>query len=1093
MSMSLSLNSFGERPGTRGSSRRARRNRVMRQPRFEGLEDRITLTANTWTGAAALASQDYSWSNAGNWSNGALQSGQDIVFPAAGPSTFIPTHAINNDLANMTFDSIEIEAPGYTIGGDAITLTASTGISTTYSSGVSTLSLPTNLAGGNVDVASGGELDIDGVISGSSGFSLSGGGILGGNGQVTGLTVQNSEVQPGILGVGSLSVLGGGTFYPTSTFSTSIDSSSVNSSLLASGSPTSRLELASPALNISIAAGFSPAPGSEFTIIQGNVSGTFNDLPDGANITSGGTTFRISYTTTGVVLTAVVPTTIQTSTANGASTSVFGQNVTFDATVSEAAGTPTGTVTFEDGTAVLGTEPLNASGVAMFTTANLTVGDHAITSVYSGDSKFSASTSPALDVTVNQANTSTTLASSANPSASGQVVTFTAHVVPVAPGGGGPTGSVGFFDGTTELSIVPLVGSFATFSSSLSLGSHSITAAYSGDADFDSSTSAAVSQNVDQSNSNTSVVSSQNPSVFGQSVTFTAQVAATAPGAGTPSGSVTFFDGTTELGALPLSGGTASFSTPDLTRGTHSISVVYSGDADFLASTSAVTTQDVTAASTQTTLVPTPSATAFGENVTFIAQVAAVAPGAGVPTGSVTFLDGTTELQTVALKAGTASISTSDLSLGSHSITAEYNGDGVDYLASTSSPSVELVGGTTVALATSISPSAFGQSVTFTATVTAAAPGSGVPAGSVTFMDGTTPLGTSAVGITGIASISTTKLTGGIHAITAMYSGNPVFAASTSNEIDQLVNEANTTTTLSLSPSDGQSTFGQSVTLTATVTGPQGTPTGTVNFEDGSTVLATVPVGASGIATFSTNALTVGAHVLAALYSGSDSAASSASSTQAFSVSPAATTTILTDSTSTPAAGLVTFTASVAAVAPGAGSPTGVVVFRDGSTVIGTAPVSAGQASLTVVLSGVGKAQVIGATYDGSESFGASASAGRTVTVVQAIPTVTLVATADFVGPTARGVTFTVFAQAKNAGGPLPTGSVTFEINHRALRTVRLVNGSASVFVSKRKATGQTFFVRYRGDTDYKAAASSKIHIRSKFFESTPAVKRAGV
>lgn len=160
----------------------------------------------------------------------------------------------------MTFDSIEIEAPGYTIAGDAITLTASTGISTTYSSGVSTFSIATNLAGGNVDVASGGELDIDGVISGSGGFSLSGGGILGGNGQVTGLTVQNSVVQPGILGVGSLSVLGGGTFYPTSTFSTSIDSSALNSSLVASGGPTTPIELASPALNISIAPGFSPVP-----------------------------------------------------------------------------------------------------------------------------------------------------------------------------------------------------------------------------------------------------------------------------------------------------------------------------------------------------------------------------------------------------------------------------------------------------------------------------------------------------------------------------------------------------------------------------------------------------------------------------------------------------------------------------------------------------------------------------------------------------------------------------------------------------------------------------------------------------------------
>ena len=164
------------------------------------------------------------------------------------------------------------------------------------------------------------------------------------------------------------------------------------------------------------------------------------------------------------------------------------------------------------------------------------------------------------------------------------------------------------------------------------------------------------------------------------------------------------------------------------------------------------------------------------------------------------------------------------------------------------------------------------------------------------------------------------------------------------------------------------------------------------------------------------------------------------------------------------------------------------VVFHDGSTVIGTVPVSAGQASLTVAFSGVGTPQVIDAAYEGSESFGASNSAGQMETVLQATPTITLVATPDFVGSKARGVTFQVFVQAGNAGGPVPTGSVTFKIDRRSFRILPLFNGSASVVVSTRKATGQTFRVRYHGDTNYKADVSNGIHIRSKFFKPKSAM-----
>jgi Bacterial Ig-like domain (group 3) len=1081
MSTSFSSSLFPKGRRTRGSSRRENRNRLMMRPRLEGLEIRLTLTTNFWTGHAALVNQDYSWSNTDNWSNGKVADGQDLVFPTAGAQTFIPTHAIANDLSNMTFDSIEIDGVGYTIGGDAISLTAPTGLFTTYNAGISAFNINTNLVGGNIDIAGGGELDINGAISGNAGLNLSGGGTLGGTGQLNPLSVQASTIQPGVLGIGSLSVQGGATFYPNSKFSAKLDSSGVNSSLAATGG---NVVLENPTLNIAIAPGFIPAPGSTFTIIQGSISGTFSNEPEGATVSAGGSTFRISYHQ-GVVLTGVVPTTIQTSVEDGISTSVFGQSLTFTATLNSSGITPNGTVTFADGGVAIGSSRVSASGIATFTTAGLALGPHAITSVYNGDSQLAVSTSPELDITVNQASTSTALTSSANPSVFGQSVTFTAKVAPVAPGSSTPTGAVDFFDGTTDLGEITLNGGTANFSTALSLGNHSIAAVYSGDVNFKTSFSSAISQNVNNAPSSVTLTSSANPSVFGQSVTFTAQVAAAAPGTGTPTGSVTFLDGTTELGTIALTAGSASLSTSALTRGTHSITAKYSGDADFGTSTSAVTGQNVNQANTQTIVTASPSASMLGQSMTFTAQVSAAAPGSGTPTGSVTFLDGTTELGTVTLSSGTASISTSALTLGSHSITAEYSGDTTDFLPSTSDVSVEVVGGTTVALVASTNPSTFGQSVTFTATVAATAAGFVVPTGSVTLMDGSQSLGTFVIDSSGVASISTASLTGGTHAITAVYGGDTQFAPSTSSETDQVVNRASTSTTLR--PSASQGTFGQSVTFTATVTGGAIAPTGTVTFKDGSAVLATTALDASGIATFTSSAITVGTHSLVAVYNGSDSYASSPSTSVTFAVGQAATTTTVASSTSTPAAGqLVTLTATIAAVAPGAGAPTGMVVFHDGSNVIGTVAAAAGQASIIVAFSGVGTTHVIEATYQGSNGYLTSGSANQTVTVVNPTATTTLIAKPLFAGKKAKGVTFQIVVQPGSAGLPVPTGRVTLEIGKRKIRTVALTNGSASLSLPKARASGKTFVVHYLGDANYKAEVSNSVRIKASFFKFKP-------
>lgn len=192
-------------------------------------------------------------------------------------------------------------------------------------------------------------------------------------------------------------------------------------------------------------------------------------------------------------------------------------------------------------------------------------------------------------------NTQTALSSSANPSVSGQNATLTA-TVSGGGAGGTPTGTVTFMDGGSALcTAVPLSGSTATCSTApLTVGSHSITATYNGDSNFNTSTSDALTQVVNKAATTTVLESSSNPSTSGQQVTFTATVSATSPGSGTPGGTVTFNDGSTPICSnVALSGGSAPCATSSLTTGSHSITAVYSGNTSFNASTSATLTQTV--------------------------------------------------------------------------------------------------------------------------------------------------------------------------------------------------------------------------------------------------------------------------------------------------------------------------------------------------------------------------------------------------------------------------------------------------------------------------------------------------------------------
>jgi hypothetical protein len=370
----------------------------------------------------------------------------------------------------------------------------------------------------------------------------------------------------------------------------------------------------------------------------------------------------------------------KTSLTSSTNPSISGQSVTFTATVTAAAGTPTGTVTFNDGSAVLKTVTLGG-GKAIYTTSALSVGSHPITASYSGDTNNVVSTSSVVVQVVNGLPKATViLTSNNNPSDFGQSVKFTATI-----SSSGATGSVTFYDGSASLGTVTLSSSGIAFvsTSSLSVGSHNITAVYGGNSTYASNTSNTIVQKV---RGKTTIIWPYKPSPcnWGRPCTFTCQIGW--QGSGSPTGYVTFYDGSNSLGSCNLSSnGSCSFSIGNLGIGNHNITAVYNGDDNNDGCNSGAVTQTVNAVSTITALSSSIGTSVFGQSVTFTANVT---PNAA--TGTVTFKDGTKTLGTGTLSGGSASLSINNLAVGSHNITAVYNGDTYDN-GSTSSSITETV------------------------------------------------------------------------------------------------------------------------------------------------------------------------------------------------------------------------------------------------------------------------------------------------------------------------------------------------------------------------------------------------------------------
>jgi hypothetical protein len=722
-----------------------------------------------------------------------------------------------------------------------------------------------------------------------------------------------------------------------------------------------------------------------------------------------------------------------------------GQQVTLNAIVVPI--TATGTIAFKDGIVTLGTVTL-ANGGAALTTSILAVGSHTLTASYSGDSSNSASTSAPVAEVINPAAnpTTTSLAAAPNPAAPGQPVTLTASVTPVSA-----TGTVTFRDGNATLNTATLTSGAATFSTSiLASGTHALTASYSGDTTYGASTSATVTEAINSAaNATTTILSAvPNPAKVGQPVTLTATMT---PANAT--GTVTFRDGAATMGTVTLANGSATLSTSTFTVGSHPLTALYNGNSAYSASTSAPVIEIVNPPGATVTLSAFPNPASFGQTVTL---TLAVSPASA--TGTVSVLDSPTgsTLGPATIGNGSATITTSTLRVGPHSLQATYSGD-ANNASSQSALVTETVtpAATTTTLSVAPASSSPGQTVTLTAAVTPSG-----ATGTVVFKDGAATLGSGTL-TNGTATFSTSILTTGSHTLTASYAGDGNYAPSPSNPVTEAVALPATTTTLSVTPAS--STLGQTVTLTATVS--PSSATGSVTFQDGATILGTGVLNA-GTATFTISTLGTGAHSLTASYGGDSKSGASTSSPVTETVVPSAAATTTTTLSVTPVSSAlgqaVTLTATVSP-----SSATGSVTFQDGSLVLGTSVLNAGKAAFTTSTLALGS-HSMSAAYGGDSKNRPSSSDVVTASVALAT-TVTLTVTpaSSILGQT---VTLTAAVSPSSA-----TGSVTFQDGATILGTAVLNAGIATSTTSTLGAGSHTLSASYGGDSRNAAGLSNPV------------------
>ncbi len=367
---------------------------------------------------------------------------------------------------------------------------------------------------------------------------------------------------------------------------------------------------------------------------------------------------------------------------------------------------------------------------------------------------------------------------------------------------------------------------------------------------YDAPTARTMSWHLNGSTNTSFVLAPNSSSTYGNSVTFTATVAAVAPGAGTRTGNVQFLDGGVALGApQPLSGGAASIVTSALNAGVHNITAQYIGDTNFNTSTSGILSHTVAQKALTAAIVNNPTKAYDGNTTaTLTASNFNLTGLVGTETFTITKTTGTYNVASAGSRTVTTTLAPIDFTAGPGTLAANY------ILPTSAAGSGTITTANQTINFAALANKTYGDAP-FTVSATAT---SGL---TVSFSSLTLSVCT-------VSGNTVTILTGGSCTIRASQPGDSNYNAAPN--VDQPFTVLKAATTTAVVSSANPSIFGQPVTFTATVTKAQGSavPTGTVTFFDGATPIGTSPLNGSAQAALIAPSLSAGNHAITATYNG---------------------------------------------------------------------------------------------------------------------------------------------------------------------------------------------------------------------------------
>ncbi|MAT44210.1 MAG: hypothetical protein CL609_17910 [Anaerolineaceae bacterium] len=778
---------------------------------------------------------------------------------------------------------------------------------------------------------------------------------------------------------------------------------------------------------------------------------------------------------------------------------VVGQPVSVSvslAVVSPGSGTPTGNVTISNGTDECTIVLANGSGSCNLTPTS--TGQPDLTASYSGDSNLNGISGSVSGPNVSKAN-SEIVDFSFNPASVvfGQPVTMSVEIGPKAPASGTPTGTVTFSNGEDSC-VVSLVAGVGSCDLTLSNpGQPDISVSYAGDTKFNSTSDIfSPGPTYAKADTTTVVVSSDNQSVYGQEIDFTATVSVDSPGTGTPTGFIQFYIDNVAFGepVALISGLAQSSSIWDLDVSNYTVRAEYLGDSNYNTSVSGNITQEVIQVGTSLTLLTDPNPSRYGDTVTITATIVADSPSLAVPTGSVQFKlqnanygSGVTVVNGEAVKV----LQFTTLMVGTHNWTAVFtsnspNFGSTDNLSTPYSHQI-LKAYASADVQASVNPSVFGQAVDFTVTVSHAT-NLIQPSGTVqVYLDGN-PLG-GALTLNGSGQATTptiNTLSVGDHTITVDYSGDDYYLeySSVGDEAPfeftnaHNVNKADASIHFD-SIADMTLVVGEETTVTITVSAVLpgvGIPSGTVEISNGLGDTCEITLDGSGSGTCTFKPTTIASGDLTASYSGDTNFNEVVSDpVTGPTVSQAATTTSITafDNGTIVVGEDTLVSVSVVSVAPGSGTPTGSVVISNENGDECTVTLSSGSGSCNLRPTSPTAADTgmtFTAVYQGDTNYQTSTSDSVTGAIVIKANTEILNLIFNPTNPVVGQITtVSLSVGVQSPGHGIPSGTVTISNGSEGC-TITLNEGSGSCTYAPTTVTtpsAETITINYPGDSNF--------------------------